>query len=100
MQVHTKLCLSCIQSVDGKSAELIQVNTSYAGYTWLGIGQGIMQIYGKAASVLHGYKVQCILWREANVYAVQCILPVHMGLLMGEQVLAVQCILAVQRVSS
>ena len=59
-----------------------------------------MQIYGKAASVLHGYKVQCILWREANVYAVQCILPVHMGLLMGEQVLAVQCILAVQRVSS
>ena len=48
----------------------------------------------------HGYKVQCILWREANVYAVQCILPVHTGLLMGKQVLDVQCILAVQRVSS
>ena len=76
MQVHTKLSLSCIQSVDAKSAELIQVNTSYAGYTWLGIGQGTMQIYGKVASVLHEYKVQCILWREAHVYAVQCILAV------------------------
>ena len=29
----------------------MQANTSYAGYTWLGIGLGIMQIYGEAPSV-------------------------------------------------
>ena len=81
MQVHTKLCLSCIQSVDAKSAELMQVNTSYAGYTWLGIGQGIMQIYGKAASVSMDTKCSAYYGEKAHVYAVQCILAVQTGLM-------------------
>ena len=58
----------------------MQVNTSYAGYTLLSIGQGIMQIFGKAASVSMDTKCSAYYGEKAHVYAVQCILAVQTGL--------------------
>ena len=55
----------------------MEVNTSYAGYTWLGIGPGIMQIYGEALSVSVGTKCSAYYGEKPHVLVVQYILAVQ-----------------------